>query len=239
MAVSEVSKQHAPRMVILITREEDKKKLEELFDTLRIPMCYQCRGKGTAPTEMLDIFGLSGTTRLITVGILPKFLVKDLERAAEDQLSFHRRGGGIALTIPVTGLQNPVFQMLNDEARENLKQHIKERTEQDMAEVKKNMDYVVIWVSVASGYSDEVIDAARSAGAKGGTVLRGRQRNSERMSQRLGISMQEERDFVMMVVPREKKGAIMSAIISACGLSTKAHGVIVSLPVDDVIGLEG
>ena len=42
-----------------------------------------------------------------------------------------------------------------------------------------------------------------------------------------------------MVVPREKKGAIMSAIISACGLSTKAHGVIVSLPVDDVIGLEG
>lgn len=239
MAVSEVSKQHAPRMVILITREEDKKKLEELFDTLRIPMCYQCRGKGTAPTEMLDIFGLSGTTRLITVGILPKFLVKDLERAAEDQLSFHRRGGGIALTIPVTGLQNPVFQMLNDEARENLKQHIKERTEQDMAEVKKNMDYVVIWVSVASGYSDEVIDAARSAGAKGGTVLRGRQRNSERMSQRLGISMQEERDFVMMVVPREKKGAIMSAITSACGLSTKAHGVIVSLPVDDVIGLEG
>lgn len=239
MAVSEVSKQHAPRMVILITREEDKKKLEELFDTLRIPMCYQCRGKGTAPTEMLDIFGLSGTTRLITVGILPKFLVKDLERAAEDQLSFHRRGGGIALTIPVTGLQNPVFQMLNDEARKNLRQHIKERTEQDMAEVKKRMDYVVIWVSVASGYSDEVIDAARAAGAKGGTVLRGRQRNSERVSQRLGVSMQEERDFVMMVVPREKKGAIMSAITSACGLSTKAHGVIVSLPVDDVIGLEG
>lgn len=239
MAVSEVSKQHAPRMVILITREEDKKKLEELFDTLRIPMCYQCRGKGTAPTEMLDIFGLSGTTRLITVGILPKFLVKDLERAAEDQLSFHRRGGGIALTIPVTGLQNPVFQMLNDEARENLRQHIKERTEQDMAEVKKRMDYVVIWVSVVSGYSDEVIDAARAAGAKGGTVLRGRQRNSERVSQRLGVSMQEERDFVMMVVPRKKKGEIMSAITSACGLSTKAHGVIVSLPVDDVIGLEG
>lgn len=239
MAASEVSKQYAPRMVILITREEDKKKLEELFDTLRIPMCYQCRGKGTAPTEMLDIFGLSGTTRLITVGILPKFMMQDLVRAAEDRLSFRKRGGGIALTVPVTGLQNPVFQMLNDEARENLKQHIKERTEQDMAEVKKHMDYVVIWVSVASGYSDDVVDAARDAGAKGGTVLRGRQRNSERMSQRLGISMQEERDFVMMVVPREKKGAIMSAISGACGLSTKAHGVIVSLPVDDVIGLEG
>ncbi len=50
--------------------------------------------------------------------------------------------------------------------------------------------------------------------------------------------MQEERDFVMMVVPREKKGEIMSAISTACGLTTQAHGVIISLPVDEVIGLE-
>lgn len=238
MTVPQVSKEHAPRMVILITKDEDRKKLEALFDSLRIPVCYQCRGKGTAPSEMLDIFGLSGTTRLITVGLLPKFMVGEMVKAAEQRLSFHKRGGGIALTVPVTGLQNPVFQMLNDEAKDTLKRQIKERTEQDMAELKSHMDYVVIWVSVASGYSDEVIDAARDAGAKGGTVLRGRQRNSERMSQHLGISMQEERDFVMMVIPREKKGEIMSAISSSCGLKSEARGVIVSLPVDEVIGLE-
>ena len=238
MTVPQVSREYAPRMVILITRDEDRKKLEALFDFLRIPMCYQCRGKGTAPSEMLDIFGLSGTTRLITVGLLPKFMVGEMIKAAEERLSFHKQGGGIVLTVPVTGLQNPVFQMLNDEAKDTLKKQIKERTEQDMAELKSHMDYVVIWVSVASGYSDEVIDAAREAGAKGGTVLRGRQRNSERTSHYLGISMQEERDFVMMVIPREKKGEIMSAISSSCGLKTEARGMIVSLPVDEVVGLE-
>lgn len=238
MAIPDVDKRSAPRMVILITREEDKKKLEELFDSLHLPIFYQCRGKGTAPSEMLDIFGLSGTTRLISVGILPKYMVQELAQAAEDRLAFHKKGGGIALTVPITGLQNPIFQMLNDEARETLKQRIKKRTEQDMAEVKSHMNYVVIWVSVASGYSDEVIDAARAAGAKGGTVLRGRQRHSERMSQHLGISLQEERDFVMIVVPREKKGAVMSAVSASCGLSSQAHGVILSLPVDEVFGLE-
>lgn len=238
MTLPQEGKQYSPRMVLLITRDKDQKKLEGLFDDLHIPICYQCRAKGTAPSEMLDLFGLSGTTRLITVGVLPKFMVAELEAAAEQQLSFHKKGGGIALTIPVTGLQNLVFQMLNDESRAMLQQRMKERTEQDMAEVKSHMDYVVIWVSVASGYSDEVIDAARNAGAKGGTVLRGRQRNSERMSQHLGISMQEERDFVMMVVPRDKKAAIMSAVGGACGLASHAHGVILSLPVDDVIGLE-
>ena len=237
MAVPQEARQTAPRMVILITKEEDKKKLEDLFDQLHVPIYYQARGKGTAPSEILDIFGLSGSTRLLTVGILPKFMIGKLIKAAEGLLAFHKKGGGIALTVPLVGMQHPIFQALNDEAKEALKQKIHERTEQDMAEVKKQ-DYAVIWVSVASGYSDEVIDAARNAGAKGGTVLRGRQRNSERMRESFGISTQEERGFVMMVVPREKKGEMMAAIGKACGLSTEAHGVILALPVDEVFGLE-
>ena len=91
---------------------------------------------------------------------------------------------------------------------------------------------------VESGCSDDVIDAARSAGARGGTVVKGRRRNSERASQHFGIPIQEEQDFVMIVVPRDKKGEIMSAISQACGLRTEAHGVVLSLPVDDVMGLE-
>ena len=227
-----------PRMLVLITRTEDEKKLEEVFDTMRIPILYQCRAKGTAPSEMLDIFGLSGMIRLITVGIMPGFVAKDLFEEARKQLPFHQRGGGIGFTIPVTGLQNPVLQMLNDEARGAAEQRVKERMEKDMSEMREKSEYSVIWVSVVSGYSDDVIDVAREAGAKGGTVLKGRRRNSERVSQHLGISIQEEQDFVMIVVPREHKTQVMSAICASCGLKTPAHGVVISLPVDEVMGLE-
>ncbi len=238
MAASQEDTPLFPRMLVFITRVEDEKKLEEVFDSMHIPICYQCRGKGTAPSEMLDIFGLSGTLRLITVGLLPRFMTKELFEKAEKQLSFRRRGGGIAITIPITGLQHPMFQMLNDEARLAVEKRIKERIEGEMAEIQEKSEYTVIWVSVASGYSDEVIDAARDAGAKGGTVLKGRRRNSERVSQLFGISMQDEQDFVMIVVPREKKAEIMSAVSTACGLKTPAHGIVLSLPVDEVMGLE-
>ena len=40
------------------------------------------------------------------------------------------------------------------------------------------------------------------------------------------------------LTPREKKAAVMNAISDACGLRTDAHGIILSLPVDEVIGLE-
>ena len=68
----------APRMVLIITNHEYRRKLEQTFQNFRIPIYYQCQGHGTAPSEMLDIFGLSGSGRLLTIGLLPKFLVRDL-----------------------------------------------------------------------------------------------------------------------------------------------------------------
>lgn len=225
--------QMIPRLVIAITREEDQKKLEEVLDSMNAPLCFQFRGKGTAPSEMMDIFGLRGTTRLLTGALMPKSLVKPLFETMNRQLSFRHRGGGIAITIPVSGCQSHVLQTLNDAARDEIKEALKG----DEEEMKEKSEYSLIWVSVAGGYSDDVVDAARNAGAKGGTVIKGRRRSSEQVSHHFGISMQEEQDFVMIVVPREKKNETMAAITSVCGLGTEAHGVVLALPVDDVMGL--
>lgn len=222
-----------PQMVITITHEEDQKKLEEVFDSMDVPVCFQFRGKGTAPSEMMDIFGLRGTTRLLTGAFLPKSQVKPLFEMMNRQLSFRHRGGGIAITVPITGMQSSVLQLLNDEDRDEIEKTLKG----DESEMKEKSEYSLIWVSVASGYSDEVVDAARNAGAKGGTVMKGRRRSSERVSHHFGISMQEEQDFVMIVVPREKKNDTMAAIMNVCGLQTKAHGVVWALPVEEVMGL--
>ena len=222
------------RLLITITREEDQKRLESVFETMHLPLSFQARGQGTAPSELLDLFGLRGTTRLITAAFLPKFLVKPTLEELNQRLFFRHRGGGIAITIPVSGIQSHILHMLNDEARNAIEDKIKG----DEVEMKEKSEYSLIWASVASGYSDEVVAVARKAGARGGTVLKGRRHNSERASQYLGLCLQDEQDFVMIVVPREKKAEIMSAISGACGLATDAHGVVVSLPVDEVMGLE-
>ena len=231
--MKENNQQIAPRMVITITREEDQKKLEQVFDSMDIPMCFQFRGKGTAPSEMMDILGLRGTTRLLTGAFLPKTYVKPLFEMMNKQLSFRHKGGGIAITIPMVGMQNCVLKLLNDENQDEAESSLKG----DETEMKEKSAYALIWVSVTGGYSDDVVDAARNAGAKGGTIMKGRRRSSKRVSHQFGISMQEEQEFVMIVVPREKKNDTMTAIMDACGLQTKAHGVVWALPVDDVMGL--
>lgn len=233
-----ISQELSPRILISVTRAEENKKLEELFDRQNVHVCYQCRGNGTAPSEIMDIFGLGGTARLLTFGIMPKCRVKELLAIMNDKLLFKQKGKGIAFSIPVIGGQSVVLDMLNDKALQEVEVQIKERAEKDMEEVQKKSEYCMILVSVASGYSDEVIDAARSAGARGGTVMKGRRRNSEALSQYFGVSMQDEQEFVMIVAAKEKKTKIMTAICNACGLRTPAHGIVLAFPVDEAIGLE-
>lgn len=223
------NQQIVPRVVITITREEDEKRLTEVFDSMNVPISFQLRGKGTAPSEMMDIFGLRGTTRVITFALLAQAQAASLFEVMRNQLFFHQKGGGIAITVPIIGLQSHILQMIGGDPDETMKG--------DEREMKEKPEYTLICVSVSNGYSDDVIDAARDAGAKGGTVIKGRRRGSERVSQHFGISIQEEQEFVMIVVPREKKSEIMSAITGVCGLGTQAHGVVLSVPVEDVMGL--
>lgn len=222
-----------PRMLFtIITREETEAHLRDVFKKLEIPVEFQMRGHGTARSELLDALGLCGTTRLITIGILPKFLVPTAFDALNRECNFYKRGTGIAFTLPVLSTQNHLLEMLNEEA-----QHAIDKARKGEEAAMKH-EYSLIWVAVESGYSDAVVDAAREAGAKGGTVIKGRRRNSERATQFFGISIQEEQDFVMIVTPTAKKAEISAAIAAKCGTKTPAHGLLLSLPVDEVLGLE-
>ena len=196
------------RLLFIITDAGTEKRIEHLFSEIHLPVYYQFRGQGTAKTEILDICGLQGRTRLFTVSI-------------------------VAVTVPVTGAQERILTLLKEEVSEKIKKNI----ESDVQKMKEEALYTMILVAVKAGYSDEVIEAATKAGAGGGTVIRGRRQGTEAMVQFLGISMQEEQDFVMIIAPKEKKASIMESIGKSCGLQTEACGTILSVPVDEVLGI--
>ena len=53
-----------------------------------------------------------------------------------------------------------------------------------------------------------------------------------------GITVQQEREVVIILVKKQEKLAIMQAIGEKCGMKTEAHGVVFSMPVDSVVGLD-
>ena len=150
-------------------------------------------------------------------------------------LLLERKGGGIAVTIPVTGIQDVIYKILAERSG----CEISGEKEREVVKMNaKETAYSMILVAANYGYSDEIIDAARRAGAKGGTIVKGRRRGSESVMQFLGVTMQEEQEFTIMVVPREKKTDVMVEISRTCGLKTSAHGVVLAVPVEDIVGIE-
>lgn len=221
------------RLLFIITDVGTEKRIEHLFSEIHLPVYYQFRGQGTAKTEILDICGLQGRTRLFTVSIVPKIAVRGVYEKLEEFFHIRKKGMGVAVTVPVTGAQERILTLLKEEVSEKIKKNI----ESDVQKMKEEALYTMILVAVKAGYSDEVIEAATKAGAGGGTVIRGRRQGTEAMVQFLGISMQEEQDFVMIIAPKEKKASIMESIGKSCGLQTEACGTILSVPVDEVLGI--
>ncbi len=214
----------SPRLAVTITNTGNEKKLKEVFEQSGMAISFTCHGQGTAPSAIMDLFGLSGREKLITAGFIDKSGTATLFKNLEEKLSFSQKGHGIAFTLSPISMQSQIMAILH-------------QTQGDENQMKEQTPYVAILTAVAGGFSEEVVEAARSAGARGGTIMKGMRDGTHEISETLGVPLMEEQDFVLILVPREKKADVMNAITAKCGINTEAHGVVSAFALDEVFGL--
>ena len=102
----------------------------------------------------------------------------------------------------------------------------------------KTSGYELIVAIVNSGYSSLVMDAANSVGARGGTVLHAYGTTNKEAEEFFHISIQHEKDTVLIVVPSNIKDDVLHAIYQHAGLSSEGQGIAFSIAVGDVAGLK-
>ncbi len=110
-----------------------------------------------------------------------------------------------------------------------------EREEKQMIQEGKHTAYS--WSPSIQGYSEEVLVAATAAGAAGGTVGHARRAWFSRNLKKWGNQYPARKEIVYILGRARQKMAIMKAISKQCGLQSDAQGILISIPVDSVIGL--
>ncbi len=98
-------------------------------------------------------------------------------------------------------------------------------------------EYELILCIVNQGFSDDVMDAARSCGARGGTLINARGTAKEEAEKKFKIAITQEKEIVLILSKIDIKEDILHAIYTKCGLNTPGQGIAFSVPVDDVVGL--
>ncbi|MCP1101597.1 nitrogen regulatory protein PII [Aequitasia blattaphilus] len=188
-------------------------------------------GEGTASAKMMDMLGLDVQEKDLIISIGSTKLIQCiLDEFGNDRVSRKIKSSGIVFSMGLDALNSLVAIVINEPV-------IKENYcgVRYMDKDKKNNSLIV--VSINQGYTDEMMKAARKAGARGGTIVRGRWADGEHLEQYHGITLQDEREMVFILTTSEKKNEIMDTINQDFGLMSDANGIICSVPVEAAVKL--
>jgi len=184
---------------------------------------------GTAQQKTLDYLGLEKTEKIMIISFLSDDIRKKLSHDLVSKMHIDVPGNGIAMAVPMESVGGR-------SALEYLApgQEAKKGADRDM----NATPYTLIVAVSESGGTDIVMDAARSAGARGGTVVHAKGTANDKIKNSFfGVTVASEKEMIYIVTKRADRDTIMKAIMEKAGPDTDAKAVVFSLPVDSVVGL--
>lgn len=221
--------------VLTIVNRAEEKEFTLFFERYDINNIYSSPAVGTASDSVLDLLGISRTEKTVHLSLLPERKMRTVLRKLTTEMLIDLPGRGIAVAIPLSSIggRDALRYFSHGEEQENEPRQAREaESETTMA---KNTELIV--VICEKGQNDLVMDAARGAGARGGTVVRAKGTGSQYTDKFFGLSIAEEKELIYIVSSSEKKAAIMTAIMKEAGAGTEARAVVFALPVSETAGL--
>ena len=231
--------ENAEPVVKLLVTIMDRGKGERVVDFYRshgLPYHFITLGLGTANSQILDYFGLSETEKDIVLTMVQGERSLRLLEETVNAFRMTGPGRGILFTLSLSGVSGRVPQILEYTKVKEAADMV-DKGEVPMETGASKVPFDLVLTVVERGCVDAVMQAASKAGARGGTVLHARRVGYEEAESFLGFTIQPEKDIVAILAPRTMKHDLMVAINEAVGIKTDCRGLLLSLPVDDIMGL--
>lgn len=215
-----------------IVNRSDSKKFEKFFKEQEIPITLQSLGKGTATDEIMELLGVGEPEKSVFFSIISGIKAKRILKRMIAMMRLDIPGNGIAFTVPMASIGSATAFHMIMEGESHM--DTEKRSEKIMDTEPKREVIVAI---ANKGYVNQIMDAARGAGASGGTVIHAKGTGTGEVEQFLGITIAAEKEMIYIVTDAEKRPAIMKAIMADAELKAKAKMVVFSMPVSSTAGI--
>ncbi|MCQ2589458.1 MAG: transcriptional regulator [Treponema sp.] len=168
-------------------------------------------GKGTASNGILQLLGLGDSWKDIVYILVEKEVEQNVRKAIIAGVSPKAHHFGV---------------MFSENIGTFIKAGHKNQKTQGETDMNSQNEYEVINIIVNKGYAEDAMAAARKAGAGGGTVIAAKGTAKEGDAKFFGVDIVPEKDMLMILVPSEKKDAIISSIKELPCFSKEGSGII-------------
>lgn len=215
----------------LMTSIMDRKKVNKylnLFQENNLHVIFWMLGYGTVSNEILDYLGLESPEKAIAISVLDESTWLHTKKQLEKKLQIDAPGGGISFIIPLSSIGGKKTLQFLLESEDYSKEE---------ESTLKNTTHELIVIISEQGYTELIMDAAREAGAYGGTVLHAKGTGMEIAEKFMHLSLAAEKEVIYIVSKTEQKNDIMQAVMKKAGPDSKAKAITFSLPVTDTAGL--
>ena len=218
------------KLLISVVNQNDDVVLKEILDDFSVTLSFTFAGRGTARSAVLDYLGIGETEKAVVFSLFPESDEELILHEIREKMSLYLVGRGISFTVPLSAVSDIIAGGLVRAAANKTVNGSKIMN-------NEGRKYDLIIAAVDSNLTDEAMEAARSAGAAGGTIIRARSLENAKAEQFIGITLAKEQELLLILSKREGKLAIMNALSERVGLKTEAGGIIFSIPVDRTAGI--
>jgi len=201
--------------------------LSKLYEQYGVKLHIQVAANGTASSELLNMLGLTHSEYEMLISFGPECAICELMERMIDDYRGILSVRGLCFTIPLTAISGMVAAALS----------VPIPTEGGSEMPHPEKEHNLILVTVNQGYTDAVMQTAVKAGATGGTVIRGRFVGANHLEQFHSITLQDEKEILVIACHRDVRNPIMDAINAAHGMNTPHQAFVCSLPIDRLVRL--
>ena len=197
----------------------------EIAAALDLPQTVTLLGHGTAVQSMLDLLGIESTEKRVIMTVANPEKTRKFIKEMRRQVYIGIPGHGIIMAVPIKSVGGgKTLAYLNN-------------GEQQPARYTPELSnrYELIVIVANEGRTDQVMNAARAAGATGGTVLHGKGTGSQN-KKFYNVSIAAEKEVILMVAQNDRKAVIMQSVLHHAGPDSEAGAILFSLPVSEVAG---
>jgi nitrogen regulatory protein PII len=178
-------------------------------------------GRGTVENRWLRFLELTDVRKEIVLMVSEESISRAALDAIDHKLHFSKPNHGIAFTMPI----GEVIGMAGHDADFKSEDGGRESV------------YKAIFVIVDKGRGETVMDVAREAGARGGTIINARGSGIHETATFLNMEIEPEKEIVLMLISTASYGNIITALRDRMKIDEPGQGILFVQDVKETYGL--
>jgi len=213
--------------VLAVVNRESVREMQRIYEKCGCTATVSTPAEGTASGWQLKSLGLDKTEKALSAAVaVGRETRRSIFREAKARLAIDIPGNGLMMAVPLKSVGGGKTLALLTNNRDS-----------NEPAPKMDFSHELIIAILNQGYTDDVMDAARAAGAGGGTVVHAKGTGASYARKFLGVSLADEKEIILIAAESGDKAKIMQAIAANCGPGTPSGAVTFSLPISAVTGI--